>query len=255
MSVKGLDLFAEALRGYESGYVLIGGSACDLLMSQQGERFRATRDLDIVLLVDRGDTDFARALWGFVKTGGYQPWSRRGNGVSFYRFVNPKDDSYPTMIELFARHPAFDLADEHTEIAPMPFDGEVSSLSAIILDDEYFDFISKGVEVVDGVSVLDAQHIIPLKMRAHIDLKARKCAGEHVNDADLKKHRKDVFRLLTLVPGNAFQPLTAGIARDCASFIASASEGGFRIDQLGIGLSLDAALTRLSALYGINSGE
>lgn len=155
MSVKGLDLFAEAMKGFESKYVLIGGSACDLLMSQQGVRFRATRDLDIVLLVDGGDTSFARAFWDFIKAGGYQPWCRQNGDVHFYRFVNPTDDSYPTMIELFARHPSFDLIDEASEIAPLPFNDEISSLSAIILDDEFFDFISKGASVVDGVNVLD----------------------------------------------------------------------------------------------------
>lgn len=32
MSVRGIELFRDAMRGHEDSYVLIGGSACDLLM-------------------------------------------------------------------------------------------------------------------------------------------------------------------------------------------------------------------------------
>lgn len=36
MSVLGIELFREAMRGHEGSYALIGGSACDLLMEAQG---------------------------------------------------------------------------------------------------------------------------------------------------------------------------------------------------------------------------
>lgn len=45
----GLDIFKEYFRDYQSQYVLIGGAACDLIFEEQGNAFRATKDLDLVL--------------------------------------------------------------------------------------------------------------------------------------------------------------------------------------------------------------
>ena len=44
--VSGINSFREWFHGYESNYVVIGGTACDLLMGEVGEDFRVTRDID-----------------------------------------------------------------------------------------------------------------------------------------------------------------------------------------------------------------
>lgn len=46
----------------------------------------------------------------------------------------------------------------------------VSSLSVILLNDDYYRFLLEGRTVIDGISILDAEHIIPLKMKAWLDL-------------------------------------------------------------------------------------
>jgi hypothetical protein len=43
--VRGLNSFREWFSGYESNYVVIGRTACDLLLGAAGEAFRATRDM------------------------------------------------------------------------------------------------------------------------------------------------------------------------------------------------------------------
>lgn len=251
MSVRGIELFRDAMRGHEDSYVLIGGSACDLLMGAQGERFRATMDLDVVALSQGDDAGFAAALWSFVREGGYEPWTSSDGTLCFYRFVKPKETGYPHMIELFARHPGFRLAAEKSVIAPLPFDEDVSSLSAILLDDDYYQFILEGLVEVEGISTLDAAHLIPLKMRAHIDLAAKHASGAHVNTVDLKKHRKDVFRLLALIPTDTRVTLPAKLAEDALSFIETVHEPGFRIDQLSLGIGLDEAIAMIEVTYGI----
>ena len=251
MSVLGIELFREAMRGHEGSYALIGGSACDLLMEAQGERFRATKDLDVVILSQGNDAGFGAALWAFVKRGGYEPWKSSDGTIRFYRFVKPKVPGYPHMIELFARHPDFVLADDETAITPLPCGEDISSLSAILLDDDYYEFILGGLVEVGGVSTLDAVHLMPLKMRAHIDLAARHAAGQHINGADLKKHRKDVFRLLVLASAGERVELVEKRAKDVARFIDAAREPDFRIDQLAIGMELDDAIAMLKEIYGI----
>ena len=251
MGVQGIEAFREAMVGFESSYALIGGSACDLLLSDQGAEFRATKDLDIVVLTDGPVADFARAFWRFVGDGGYEPWRGRDEKIRFYRFVNPKSPGYPHMVELFARHPGFPLFDEESEIAPLPFDEDISSLSAILLDDDYYALLIEGLIVVDGISTLDEAHLILLKMRAHIDLNDRHEAGAHVNSADLKKHRKDVLRLLEFVPDDAALNLTDKIKADAGRFVSTVEDPAFRVDQLGLSLGRDEAVFRLRKLCGI----
>ena len=53
--VKGLDLFLAHFRAFNDRFVLIGGTACDMAMTEAGLEFRATRDLDIVLWVEALD--------------------------------------------------------------------------------------------------------------------------------------------------------------------------------------------------------
>ena len=44
--VTGLKSFQEWFRDYEHQYTIIGGTACDLLMSEEGLDFRATKDIE-----------------------------------------------------------------------------------------------------------------------------------------------------------------------------------------------------------------
>ena len=50
--VKGLDTFRRYFEGDTDKYVLIGGAACDINFTNNEVSFRATRDLDLVLIVE-----------------------------------------------------------------------------------------------------------------------------------------------------------------------------------------------------------
>ena len=80
---------------------------------------------------------------------------------------------------------------------------DISSLSAILLDNDYYEFLKQGKVVVDGVTVLDAAYLIPFKAKAWMDLTDRKAAGEHVDSKNIKKHKNDVFRLTELIDPTA----------------------------------------------------
>lgn len=68
--------------------------------------------------------------------------------MHFYRFTKPID-GYPVMIELFSRKPGYNLEVEEG-IIPIHIDDDTSSLSAILLNDDFYDFMLKGRRVVDG---------------------------------------------------------------------------------------------------------
>lgn len=69
--VAGLLKFKDYFKDYTDSYVLIGGAACDILFTESDADFRATRDLDMVLIVEALTPEFAEKFWDFVKDGGY----------------------------------------------------------------------------------------------------------------------------------------------------------------------------------------
>ena len=81
----------------------------------------------------------------------------------------------------------------------MPIDDDISSLSAILLNESYYQLLKSGVTMVDEVLVLNITCLIPFKAKAYLDLKDRKLNGEHVDSKDIRKHKNDVFRLAQLI--------------------------------------------------------
>lgn len=177
--VRGLDKFREQFRAHTDNYVLIGGTACDLLMEAAGLEFRATKDLDIVLILEGLDATFARTFWAFVKGGGYQVQQSVTGKRRYYRFLKPEHNEYPLMLELFSRRPdMLDLADD-AHLTPIPADEDVSSLSAILLDDAYYAFLHSGKRIINGISIVGPEHLVPLKARTWLDLTGRHPQGNH----------------------------------------------------------------------------
>jgi hypothetical protein len=80
---------------------------------------------------------------------------RNANTVSttgkpvFYRFQKPADERYPVMLELFCRAPEGIALAAGSHLVPIPIDEAVASLSAILLDDDYYGFIMSGRRETD----------------------------------------------------------------------------------------------------------
>ena len=58
--VKGISRFREYFTELNDHYALIGGTACYILFEESGLNFRATKDLDVVLLSENINENFAR---------------------------------------------------------------------------------------------------------------------------------------------------------------------------------------------------
>ena len=198
--VTGINSFKERFKDMDNQYAIIGGTACDLLMSEIGEDFRATKDLDIVLIVESLTAEFGRRFWEYIVDAGYEHRNKSTGEPQFYRFSHPVSSEYPFMIEIFSRKPDNLNLPENAVLTPLPLDEELSSLSAILLDDNYYDFIKSGIIQIDGIAILDALHLIPLKAKAWADLSEKKAADENsVDSKDIKKHKNDIYRLTSLL--------------------------------------------------------
>ncbi len=232
--VTGIESFKEWFRGNEEQYAIIGGTACDILMTEEGLDFRATKDIDLVLIIEAVDADFGRKLWEYVKQAGYEYCNRSSGAPQFYRFSNPASSQYPVMIELFTRKlDAINLPDDAV-LTPLPMDEDISSLSAILLDDEYYEFLKQGKITVDGIAVLDAAYLIPFKAKAWMDLTDRRAAGEHVDCKNIRKHKNDVFRLTELIDPAVRIKVTEGVYEDIQEFIRRMKNEKVDVKQLGL---------------------
>lgn len=79
--VYGLGRFSEYMKGLEDCYAIIGGTACDIVLSNADLDFRATKDIDVILLVENRFPEVAAAVWGLVKDGGYDCGWKSSEGV------------------------------------------------------------------------------------------------------------------------------------------------------------------------------
>lgn len=177
--VNGLMYFLRQFDGFENYFVLIGGTACDLWMGDNGLEFRATKDLDIVIVAESLPPEFFQRFWEFVAEGQYESLEQSESRPSFYRFKNPSHDDHPKMIELFTRN-YLEVPSEY-HLTPIPAEQDISSLSAILLGDDYYNFILSSRVTIDGVPTIPVQCLIPLKARAYLDLVTRKEDGEQID--------------------------------------------------------------------------
>lgn len=257
--VKGLQKFVEHFNGFEKAYTLIGGAACDVWLSDRGLPFRATKDLDLVVIVEALQPDFFERFWTFIRNGRFRSHQRSDIRPLFYRFKDPETAEYPFMIELLSRN-HLDLP-AHVHLTPIPAGDDVSSLSAILLEDAYYHFVIQTRTIVSGVPIIPAQCLIPLKARAWLDLTARKTAGDaNVKGDDIKKHRNDVFRLFrSLAPADRFtlpDPLRADIQAFLAQLPSDSADWQAIRDAVGRPALPDstAILAQLYAIFNLTTG-
>ena len=168
--VRGIEQFKKHFADFTDRYVLIGGTASTLAMDELGIDFRATKDLDIVLCIEALDTQFVEEFWRFVQLGGCENKQKSTGESLFYRFYSAKDSSFPEMLELISRVPDVLGIAEDSHLTPIPVGSEVSSLSAILMDDAYYSLIHDRRRVVSDLSIIGAECLIPLKARAYLDL-------------------------------------------------------------------------------------
>lgn len=131
------------------------------------------------------------------------------------------DARFPIMLELFCRSPdGIELAGG-AHLTPIPIGDAVASLSAILLDNNYYRFIISGRKPVNQLSWIDAEQLIPLKAREWLDLSERKTNGEPIDARDIRKHGNDVLRLSQLLTPESHIESSNGIRNHLAQFLVA----------------------------------
>ena len=248
--VKGLEVFREHFLNYADRYVLIGGAACDIAMTGAGLAFRATKDLDIVLFVEALDAAFVRAFWEFVRIGGYEVQEKSTGEKQFYRFQKPTNANYPFMLELFSRQPDVLQVADGSHLTPLPVEEDASSLSAFLLDNDYYEFIRAGRQEIDGLPMVGAAQLIALKTRAWLDLTERAGRGEQIDSKTIKKHKNDVFRLYQILDPTSDPEAPETVKKDIREFISRMRVEEVDLKSLGLRTGTrDGILAEISKVY------
>lgn len=247
--VVGLEMFRDRFALYADQYVLIGGVACSLAMEASGSQFRVTSDLDIVLCAETQSPEFVAEFWKFVKEGDYEV-QQKGDKKQFFRFKKPKTEGYPRELELFSRLPDALEYEGVGPFTPVPIDADISSLSAILLDGGYYEFLQRGKTSSQGLPTVGAVHLIPLKARAWLDMTERKANGDKIDSDKIKKHKLDVFRLFAVIDPEFQDDIPSQIKQDMQAFLSRLQSEEIDLKALGlVNQTKDAVLAAIRGAY------
>ena len=123
----------------------------------------------------------------------------------YYRFTKPEKTDFPFQIELFSRKPDLINLDEPAYLTPIQVDDDLSSLSAILLSDDYYKYMIEQSTLEYGIHRANTEALICLKAKAFLEISERIAKGSPEDTKQLRKHKTDVFRLaVTLTEDDLF---------------------------------------------------
>jgi hypothetical protein len=216
--MTGLDTFRTHFESYTDCYIVIGGAACDDYFEREGIPFRATRDIDMVLVVEAMNDAFITHFWNFIKKGRYER-NELSDKRQYYRFINPENNDFPVQVELFCRKPDLITQSKGGRFTIIPANEDISSLSAILMDDDYYRYILDNRTTVGSLTRANELALICLKAKAFLDLSKRKKDGQRIDTKTINKHRSDIFRLAATLSGEIRSDLPESIRKDIYDFV------------------------------------
>lgn len=171
---------------------------------------KATFDIDLVLLTNNS-VEISQRIKQYINDGEYKIQIGEKDQYKYYRFIEPQKENFAKEIELFASNENDLELDDSQRIIPVDPEEGLYSLSAIMLDPEYFEMIKNNVDKTGRAPYTNAQATMMLKMSAFYDLRSR-------NDKKWKKHRRDILKLALTLTGEEEIKLTGRMKQDFDSF-------------------------------------
>jgi len=249
----GLEKFRAYFADYTDNYVVIGGIACGIYADMNAQPARVTHDIDTILVVEALSRPFVERFWQLVKDAGYSNQENSQGRHEHFRFSEPADKTYPEQIELFSRDVGILAVPEDARLTPIPTDDDVSSLSAILMEPEYYHYTIAHSELVAGVHIARQESLICLKCKAYNDLTSRKTKGETIDSRKIMKHKRDVFRLILQLPAEAQFALPELLWGDVQEFMALVQIDMPNVDMLKAigakGVSAETLLQRMREMF------
>lgn len=197
-NIRGVKHFSDFFKDFENDYVIIGGVAASIIFEDNDLSFRATKDVDMVILTNNSIA-LNKKIAEYIRIGCFEIKEASENEPRYYRFSKPENKEFPEIIEIFARNENKLELEQGQYIIPVNSD-EAEKLSAILLDDEYFNLIKDNAhKSEDGYSIITPLATICLKARAFREMNERRKAGEKIDSNDIRKHKNDIMKLTAVL--------------------------------------------------------
>lgn len=145
---------------------------------------------------------------------------KRGEGKEpepeLFRFYRPRNEEFPYQIELLSKQPEVLTVPAGCHLTPIPVGEDVSSLSAILMDEEFYQFALAHSTMEEELHVVDTVGLICLKMKAYLNLSEQEPPA---HSSDIRKHMSDVFKLMA--SGYIAEPieLSEKMKKDAVAFV------------------------------------
>lgn len=127
----------------------------------------------------------------------------------------------------------------------------MSSLSAILLNQAYYEFLLGGRQQTAELSYISANRLIPFKAKAWLDLSERKKNGEQIDSRNIRKHRNDVLALSGLLTGDIVE-LSESITADMALFLELLAKEEIDFKQQNLKGDLAGVISRIGESFGLS---
>lgn len=227
--IEKIEHFRQALHGHENTCILMGGAACSLWYADKFPSFRATADLDIVLVVEALSDEFVKSFKDYAFQQACYETQRKTflddrNSRVMYRFFNPSNPEAPKQIELLSRKGELLHLESDQYACPVKMEDIYTGLSSIIMDDVYYHFLRDGSSAEHGILCALPSTLAVLKIKAVLNLlhlyetRVNSPRGSDEGVGNIKKHRNDVFFLLTGLSSEDYVTLPDSIASDVRLF-------------------------------------
>lgn len=196
--------------------------------------------------------EFVKAFWTYIKDGGYS-FIRKSDGKrNFYRFEQPKNKLFPLLIEILSTKDISVDSVNFKSIGRMKVQDEIVSLSAILLDKDYYEFIHDNRTQINGISTIPLECLLPLKVKAYLNLREAKLKDTSVRTSEVNKHKNDVIRLENNLSRLDNRVYPKCVRTDVKKFCLMMEEENLDLRSLGIkGRSIAEILNNLMKTYCI----
>ena len=223
--VRGIEKFQSFFKEVSDSFVVLGGAACQEWFAQAHYPFRSTKNIDIFLVPGPENKSFSQKFWDYLLAANYSIRELCGKKKTLFRFSRTENIDYPEKIELLS-HPDIDLQPPpELGVTLMQFDKDIPNLSAVLLQEDYYQLALKCREQTShGLPLISPGALLLLKIKAFLDLETARGQGKLIWRSEIKKHRNDVFRLVFLLDEQFELQLPKTIQEDLNSFLIQFSE-------------------------------
>ena len=147
------------------------------------------------------------------------PHVTKSGDAQMFRFCRPASSAYPHQIELLSRRPDY-LEGIEARIGKVPVENAAYSLSAILLDEAYYGLLASKEAVTHRYGSPPFPRVFAPLQNEGVSQSSRSPSQRRARTfGEMGKHRRDIFRLCSLLPPTIRVELPGALRTDVKEFV------------------------------------